>query len=58
MAKKVTPGQDALGAFAPKFAQLNDEVLWFSHLSIEIPGVDTSDEWLEPVDDTAYAALG
>lgn len=26
--KKVTAGRDALGDFAPKFAQLNDEVLF------------------------------
>ena len=28
MAEKVTAGHDALGAFAPKFAELNDEVLF------------------------------
>ena len=30
---------------------------WFSHLAFEFPGEDTSTEWLEPVDDEAYAAL-
>lgn len=30
---------------------------WFSHLAFEYPGGDTSTEWLEPVDDQAYAAL-
>ena len=30
---------------------------WFSHLAFEYPGEDTSTEWLEPVDDEAYAAL-
>lgn len=29
---------------------------WFSHLAIEVPGEETSNEWLEPVDDEAYAA--
>ena len=24
---------------------------WFSHLAVECPGVDTSNEWLEPVTD-------
>lgn len=24
---------------------------WFAHLAMEIPGVDTSNEWLEPVFD-------
>lgn len=27
---------------------------WFSHLAIEVDGEDTSNEWLEPVDDAAY----
>lgn len=30
---------------------------WFSHLAFEIPGTDTSNEWLEPVDDEQYQAL-
>ncbi len=30
---------------------------WFSHLAIEIPGEETSNEWLEPVDDVTYHAL-
>ena len=30
---------------------------WFSHLAFEYPGENTSTEWLEPVDDEAYAAL-
>ena len=30
---------------------------WFSHLAVEVPGEDTSNEWLEPVTDEAYAAL-
>lgn len=31
---------------------------WFSHISIEVPGVDTSNEWLEAVTDEEYNALG
>jgi quercetin dioxygenase-like cupin family protein len=31
---------------------------WFSHLAIEVPGEDTSNEWLEPVTDQDYASLG
>lgn len=27
---------------------------WFSHLAIEVPGEDTSNEWLEPVSDDDY----
>lgn len=30
---------------------------WFSHISIEVPGENTSNEWLEPVDASDYEAL-
>lgn len=30
---------------------------WFSHISIEIPGVDSRNEWLEPVSDEDYRRL-
>lgn len=30
---------------------------WFSHISLEVPGENTSNEWLEPVDADAYEAL-
>lgn len=30
---------------------------WFSHISVEVPGEDTSNEWLEPVDDETYNSL-
>ena len=30
---------------------------WFAHLSVEVPGEETSNEWLEPVDDQRYNAL-
>ncbi|MCH4184155.1 MAG: cupin domain-containing protein [Eggerthellaceae bacterium] len=30
---------------------------WFSHISIEVPGEDTSNEWLEEVTDEQYAQL-
>lgn len=47
MAKIVqTAGRDALGEFA------SDS--WFSHLAIEVPGKDGSNEWLEAVDDEQY----
>ena len=29
---------------------------WFSHLAVEVPGENGSNEWLEAVDDTSYAA--
>lgn len=30
---------------------------WFSHLAFELPGENTSNEWLEPVSDEEYAKL-
>lgn len=30
---------------------------WFSHLALEIPGENTSSEWLEPVSDEHYDKL-
>ena len=27
---------------------------WFSHLALEVPGEETSNEWLEPEDDEQY----
>jgi len=30
---------------------------WFSHLAIEVPGGETSNEWCEPVDDRQYKAV-
>ena len=30
---------------------------WFSHLAVEIDGENTSNEWLEPVDDDSYSKL-
>lgn len=27
---------------------------WFSHLALEVPGEETSSEWLEPVNDEEY----
>ena len=31
---------------------------WFAHLAFEIPGENTSNEWLEPVSDEEYDKLG
>ena len=30
---------------------------WFSHIAIEVPGEDTSNEWCEPVTDEEYNKL-
>lgn len=31
---------------------------WFSHIAIEVPGEDTSNEWCEPVSEEEYEKLG
>lgn len=31
---------------------------WFSHLAVEVPGENTSNEWCEPVVDEEYDKLG
>ena len=30
---------------------------WFSHIAVEVPGENTSNEWCEAVDDEAYSKL-
>ena len=30
---------------------------WFSHLAVEVPGEETSNEWCEPVSDEEYGKL-
>ena len=30
---------------------------WFSHLAVEVPGVNGRNEWLEPVTDDQYKSL-
>ena len=30
---------------------------WFSHIAVEVPGTDASNEWCEPVTDKEYAVL-
>ena len=31
---------------------------WFAHIALEVPGMETSNEWLESVSDEVYAQLG
>ena len=42
-----TAGRTQLGELAPKFA----------HLAFEVPGENSSNEWLEPVTDEEYNKL-
>ena len=30
---------------------------WFAHIAVEVPGEETANEWLEPVDEAHYEAL-
>lgn len=30
---------------------------WFSHLAVEVPGTDTSNEWCEPITEEEYSKL-
>ena len=30
---------------------------WFSHLAIEVPGENCSNQWLEPVEDVQYNSI-
>ena len=30
---------------------------WFSHIAVELPGENTSNEWLEPVSEEEYEKL-
>ena len=62
-----TAGRTQLG----EFAHLNDDILfgevwsrmlvgvdsWFAHLAFEIPGENTSNEWLEAVSDEEYRQI-
>lgn len=31
---------------------------WFSHIAVEVPGTEISNEWLEPVSDEQYSKAG
>ena len=30
---------------------------WFQHIAIEVPGIETNNEWCEPVSDEHYGKL-
>ena len=68
-----TAGEDTKAAFQPVVEILPGTVIhipanvkhwhgaasdgWFAHLAFEVPGEDTSNEWLEPVTDEEYDKL-
>lgn len=56
-ARKLSPGDTVVIPAGVKHWHGAAKAHWFSHLAIEVPAVDTSNEWLEPVDDAVYTAL-
>lgn len=55
-AQKLTPGTVVVIPAGVKHWHGADAHNWFAHIAFEAPGVETSNEWLEPVDDEAYSA--
>ena len=56
-AQSLTPGTVVVIPSETKHWHGAKKDSWFSHISIEVPGEDTSTEWLEAVDVDAYQAL-
>lgn len=56
-ARKLMPGDVIYIAPGVKHWHGATKDSWFSHLSIEVPGKNTSNEWLEKVDDEQYLNL-
>lgn len=59
MSVKQTAGRSVLGGIAPKFAELNDDILfgkvWSREDSVPTPNATT--EWCEEVNELEYNAL-
>ncbi len=56
-ARKLQPGDVVVIPAGVKHWHGAAKDSWFSHLSVEVPGKETSNEWLEAVDEDSYAAL-
>ena len=56
-ARSLTPGTVVVIPAGVKHWHGAKKDSWFSHISAEVPGEETSNEWLEPVDDAHYGAL-
>ncbi|MDY4738148.1 cupin domain-containing protein [Absicoccus porci] len=56
-AQSLTPGTVVVIPSETKHWHGAKKDSWFSHISVEVPGEDTSTEWLEAVDVDAYQAL-
>ena len=56
-AQKLMPGDVVYIAPGLKHWHGATKDSWFSHLALEVPGENTSNEWLEPVNDEEYSKL-
>ena len=56
-AQSLTPGTVVVISAETKHWHGAKKDSWVSHISLEVPGENTSNEWLEPVDADAYEAL-
>ena len=56
-AKSLTPGTVAVIPPEVKHWHGAKADSWFSHIAVEVPGEETSNEWLEAVDDEEYNKL-
>lgn len=56
-AQSLTPGTVVVIPAETKHWHGAKKDSWFSHISLEVPGENTSNEWLEPVEADAYEAL-
>ena len=59
-------GNDAVSLYPGKVITIQPNVKhwhgakadsWFSHIAVEVPGENTTNEWLEEVDDKHYSSL-
>ncbi|MCD8214317.1 MAG: cupin domain-containing protein [Clostridiales bacterium] len=56
-ARKLNPGDAVAIPTGVKHWHGAAKDSWFAHIAIEIPGENTSNEWLEPVSDEEYMKL-
>ena len=56
-AQSLTPGTVVVIPAGVKHWHGAQKDTWFSHIAIEMPGEDCSNEWLEPVSDEEYGKL-
>ena len=54
---RLTPGSVVYASAGVKHWHGAAADSWFSHIALALPGEDTANEWLEPVDDDYYLSL-